>query len=394
MSYLDLSITPPDSLSCQQQIVAQWGKGPRLSRRVVSGCIAVAYLGVGRSFAQPPPIRVGMSAGLTGPITETVKAYTEGIQVPIEKANRDKGVAGRRIELTIIDDKYQPAIAISNTEAFLNQQTNILLGYPGTPTVAKTLEYLDKRDVLMFGPFTGAVHLRKLNSPNAVFVTGDYNSEIDRLIDHFTTIGNRRFAILFQDDPFGRPLAEYAQSILARKGIQPLVSLAIVPGSPATPAQIERITREAPHTIFMFTVAGPTIGTISAMRKTYAGNIGLLSFLSNRAFINALGKGASGVVISQVTPGPYDLNHPLIREIFANRPDPSIVTHAYIIGYLISDLFVRTLKASGGQTSPAKFRTAWNIVRTQKPFGFSFDERGVAKYIDIAMLRSDGRFIR
>lgn len=366
-----------------------------VSRRSVVGLLATVCVAPGPLMAQGRPIRVGLSAGLTGPIAETVKAYLAGLNAPIEKVNQEKGVAGRLIELQVLDDKYQAPLAVSNTQTFLDQRLDILLGYPGTGTVEKSLALLSNSDIMLFGPFTGATHLRSLNSPNAIFVLGDYRSEVDRLINHFATIGNKRFAIAFQNDSFGKPLAEYAQAVLEAKKLPAPFVVPVEPGGPASALQIELISRNSPQVVLMFTVAGPTISTLKSLRTSYSGGVGLLSFLSNGAFISALGKDAAGVVISQVVPGPYDLNHPLIREIFTTFPniDRTEVSHAYIVGYLTSRLFIETLKVSNGKTSPEEIRASWNKVKARKPFGFSFNEKG-AQYADIAMLRGDGRFIR
>lgn len=367
----------------------------RVSRRSFAGWLSAWSAGIERpAFARASSIKVGLSAGLTGPIAETVKAYVAGLQLPLDKTNDEKGIAGKRVELVVLDDQYQGQLAVANTQIFLDKGVDVLAGYVGTGTVEKTLSFLNQRDLLLFGPFTGAVQLRNLKSPNAIFITGDYRSEIDRLVNHFSAVGSTRFAIIFQNDSFGKPLAEYAQKALAAKGRTASHSVSLESGAVATQEQIEKIVSLSPHAVFMFTVAGPTISMLKVLRKTYAGSVGLLSFLSNRAFISALGKDAAGVVISQVVPGPYDSTHPLVREIFDNHPnvDRAEVTQAFITGYLTGKLLVETLKASNGKTGARQLRVAWNSIKAKNPFGFTFSESG-AQFTDIAMLRSDGRFI-
>lgn len=367
-----------------------------VSRRSMTACLVGLTLTETRGLsAQERPIKVGVSAGFTGPIAETVNGYAAGLLLPIKKINGEKGVLGRRVEIVQLDDKYQADLAVSNTQTFLEQGVEVLLGYVGTGPTEKTQAFLESRELMLFGPFAGATHLRTTNSANTIFVTGDYRSEIDRLIRHYTSIGSSRFVIFYQNDSFGKPLAEYALAGLAAKGHPHVKSVPIEPGSVATDQQLERAAGVSPHAVLMFTVAGPTISMVKKLRKTYSGSVGILSFLSNRGVITALGKDAAGVVISQVVPGPYDLSHPLVKEIYDLHPgiDRGEVTQAFITGYLTGRLFLDTLKASGGKPTPKQLKTAWNGLKNTKPFGLSFNEKG-ALYTDIAMLRSDGRFIR
>lgn len=370
-----------------------------VSRRSLLTLIGAACIGVGSVVraADRGSIKVGTSAGLSGPIAETMKAYTAGLQLGIERANLQRGIDGRSIALKVLDDKYQGAVAVSNTQSFLVEGANVLLGYAGTGPTQAVMQFLEKReqnDAVLFGPFTGASHLREKKSARTIFLIGDYVSEIDRLITHFVTVGATRISAVYQNDEFGKPLADYTAAALVSKRLSPPPTVPVEPGAALTAKQLDQVLATSPHAVLMFTVAGPTISSIKALRGRFTGPIGLLSFLSNRAFISALGADAAGVVISQVVPGPYDTNHPLIRDLLsAEVPHRSELTHAYITGYFTSRLFVETLKISRGNTSPSQLQAAWNALKVKRPFGFAFSDHG-AQYVDITMLKADGKFIR
>ena len=363
-----------------------------LNRRVFTAAALTTLAGNG--VAQAKPIRVGMSCGITGPIAETVKSYMAGILMGIAQVNGSGGVAGRRVQLDVADDQYKGELAAANTQAFLQRGVDVLLGYAGTGTVARAMQVLDGKGCLLFGPFTGATQLRSTGQERAIFISADYRSEVVRLVDHFTTVGASRFVVAYQADGFGTPLLEFAKEALSRRKLQVEKEIGIKPGETLSMEEIGAITASKPHVILMFTVAGPTIKAVKTLRKNYRGSVGLLSFLSSRAFIEALGTDASGVVMSQVVPGPYDLNHPLIREMRRQtKPeDYADVTHATVVGYLTTRLFAETLKESAGRTQPAGLQAAWQIVKERRPFGFHFNESG-ASYTDIAMLRADGKFV-
>ena len=137
-------------------------------------------------------LTIGMSAPLTGPNEELGLEMRRGVQLAFDQQNAAGGVHGRQLVLKVDDDQYTPALALTNTDALLNVQTETgtspvcpstsasiggnmpistsaleagsgavlaLLGNVGTPTMEVSAPVALETGTLFFGAFTGATTL-------------------------------------------------------------------------------------------------------------------------------------------------------------------------------------------------------------------------------------------
>jgi branched-chain amino acid transport system substrate-binding protein len=63
--------------------------------------------------AQGAPIKIGVSVGITGYMADPDQAIRDGAMLAIEKANREGGVLGRKLELVVEDMRSEPQQAVS-----------------------------------------------------------------------------------------------------------------------------------------------------------------------------------------------------------------------------------------------------------------------------------------
>src|SRR5215210_3760917 len=101
-------------------------------------------------------IRIGQSAAFSGPALELGTEMRSGAQAYFDHVNKQGGVHGRRIELTSIDDGYEPVRAAANTRKLIDDGSFLLFGYVGTPTSNASKPIFTEAQVPFFGPFTGA----------------------------------------------------------------------------------------------------------------------------------------------------------------------------------------------------------------------------------------------
>jgi branched-chain amino acid transport system substrate-binding protein len=108
----------------------------RLTRRLVLGC-GLALLGAAAAHAQgQPPIRIGSTLALTGPLAATGLVHKVAGEIYVEQLNKRGGLLGRRVEWVVKDDQSKPDVA---------------------RTLYEQLVTADKVDLLM-GPYaTGAI---------------------------------------------------------------------------------------------------------------------------------------------------------------------------------------------------------------------------------------------
>ena len=136
-------------------------------------------------------IRIGMVNVQTGPAAALGKGMLEGAQAVFKEITARGGVHGRKINLVVADDGYEPDKAIDETLKMIEQHKVFsLFGYVGTPTANAVLPIVKEMDVPLVGAFTGTMALRQPVTKQAFNVRASYDDESEMLVAH--SIGKRR----------------------------------------------------------------------------------------------------------------------------------------------------------------------------------------------------------
>jgi branched-chain amino acid transport system substrate-binding protein len=195
--------------------------------------------------AASAPLRIGMSAPISGPSQDLGTEMKKGISLAIDAQNAAGGVRGRRIELDFRDDEYQPDSAEAAARelldvAALNQPARCpttttavvagqqpvsasalgrgqnavmgLLGNVGTPTMVRSAPIAVETGSLFFGAFTGAAKVLRdgLAGPCSKYIfniRASYAQEARATLEYFLKLGvpDARHVVSFdQNDTFGQ----------------------------------------------------------------------------------------------------------------------------------------------------------------------------------------------
>jgi ABC-type branched-subunit amino acid transport system substrate-binding protein len=192
------------------------------------------------------PIRIGMSAPLTGPSQELGTEMKKGIALAFDAQNAAGGIRGRTVALEFRDDQYQPQSAETAARDLLDVVTPAatparcptttssviagdqpvgtgalvrgpnavlaLVGSVGTPTMVRSAPIAVETGSLFFGAFTGAAKvLRDQMSGEChryIFnVRASYAQEARATAEYFTKLrvpNARHFVSFDQNDSFGQ----------------------------------------------------------------------------------------------------------------------------------------------------------------------------------------------
>jgi ABC-type branched-subunit amino acid transport system substrate-binding protein len=106
-------------------------------------------------------VLLGMTAPFTGPAGEVGRSLHVGMQAWISHINDTGGIAGRKLELIALDDGYDPDRALANVRELAEEyRVFAFIGNAGSATAEKTLPLILQKQMLLFGPFSGAELLR------------------------------------------------------------------------------------------------------------------------------------------------------------------------------------------------------------------------------------------
>lgn len=321
-------------------------------------------------------VLLGQSAVFTGPSAGLGSELWRGAQAYFDSVNASGGVHGRKIRVISRDDRYDGDVTLTNTFAFLREQSVFaLFGYVGTPTLVKALPLLQRfsqEGIFLFSDFTGSQPQREPPHDQYVFnVRSSYRQETKALVDHFVLNGLSRIGVFVQDDAYGRSGSDGVRRALRAHGLTLTKEVTYARGSPvSTPMmdQVDLLLAAKSEAVISVGSYAACAAFIRDMRtRGFEGPIANLSFVGADALLEILvAEGArlkrdftGKLVNSQVVPPPSDTSVPLVRDYLATMEkfaprlpaelrDPSYVPRAKgfvsLEGYLNAKLFTEILR--------------------------------------------------
>ena len=98
-------------------------------------------------------IRVAVLMPTSGPAGSLGKAQIEGMQLRIDQANREGGVLGKKLEVTVYDDAADPATGVSAFTRAANQDNQRIFMGPVITTVGTAVaDYANEAGALLVSP--------------------------------------------------------------------------------------------------------------------------------------------------------------------------------------------------------------------------------------------------
>ena len=304
----------------------------------------------------------GQSAAFTGPAQELGRNMRLGIQAAFHEVNQRGGVHGRRLELSSLDDAYEPEAAVTNTIRLIEQdKVFALIGEVGTPTSRSATPVAADAEVPFIAPFTGAEFLRDHQKwDNIINLRASYYQETEEMVARLTTdLGIDRIAVMYQDDSFGRAGRDGVKGALDRRGMAP-VSIGLYPrNTTAVKTALLDLKRGAPEAVIMIGAYEPVAALIAWARHTGLDAIFMtVSFVGSNALARELGPVGEGVYVTQVVPFPTDGSLPIVSSYldalsrFDLDATPGFVS---LEGYLAGRLAIAGLEGCGRDVDRACF---------------------------------------
>ena len=297
-------------------------------------------------------ILFGQSAVISGPSQELGKGMRLGIEAAFHEVNSMGGVQGRQLKLKTLDDNYEPDYAVHATEWLIEKdRVFALIGAVGTPTSLAATPIARDADVPFLAPFTGAEFLREPQLRNVINVRASYYQETEALVNRAVEyLGATRFAVLYQDDSYGRNGLDGVSLALELRGLEPVGSWSYQRNSKVGKEALADIVRADPDSVIIIGTHSPVANTVKSVGEHIEPVFMTVSFGGGEALANALGKGGEGVYVSQVVPFPKDSSIPLVaryQSALAQYSPQALPGFVSLEGYLAGRVAIVGLETCG-----------------------------------------------
>jgi ABC-type branched-subunit amino acid transport system substrate-binding protein len=275
---------------------------------------------------------LGMSTVLTGSNAKLGEEMQQGILAGLERANRNGGPAVRKLQLTTLDDGYEPSRTGSNIRALI-ENVNVLavLGDVGNQTATVAEPLANELKTLLFAAYSGAPVLRQ-NPPDRYvinFRTG-YPEEMKAILDAIIGIAGLKpeNVAFFSEGEFD---PDQGLATLRSYGLRDPGAVQFV-GYERNTLAVESavaqllMAKNPPRAVVMMGTYGPSAKFIKLCTDGGLKPLFLsLSFVGADALAKELGNTDAQVIVTQVVPSPTDNRIPIVREYKADLEaiDPS-----------------------------------------------------------------------
>ncbi|MBP8294495.1 MAG: ABC transporter substrate-binding protein [Burkholderiales bacterium] len=344
---------------------------------------------------------LGQSAAFTGPASELGTEMRAGALAYFEHINRQGGVHGRRIELTALDDGYEPDRAAANTRKLIADGAFLLFGYVGTPTSNASKPIFTEAQVPFVGPFTGAESLRAPVNRFIFNVRASYFAETDKIIEQMVNLGLTKIAVFYQNDDYGRAGLAGVERAVKKRNLGISVTGTVERNTIDVAAAVKAIAATEPQAVVMISAYKSCAAFIREMKKAGSNPQFInVSFVGSRALANELGETGRGVGITQVVPFPWNLGVPVVREyqrLFAAASGKSEFSFTSLEGFIAAKVLVEGLRRTGPNLTRERF------IATMENFGFDTggftvsytpDDHSGSRFVELTVITKEGKFLR
>lgn len=332
-------------------------------------------LGVALLCATPAraQIKLGISGPLEGKNAGSMLEVVKGAELYIGQINASGGVNGQRVQIVARDDNFEVAKTVATVTRLIEQDNVVgLMLVRGTPHNQAILPLIEKHQVPLIGPSTGAMVFHQPVNRFVFNVRTAYQLEAEKLVALLKTTGLHRIAVLNVADGFGRDVLKGLNSGFAKQNLQPAVELefdrdaAAKDNTDFMKPVLDKLVKSDPQVIVVIGAGLAVKNAIVALRN--AGSEAKIATVSNNAstaFIKLLDKHARGVIVSQVFPDEKSLTHLFVREAqMAAFKNKVTLTQGMLEGYAAAKIAVRGLRGAGTPATRAGLQKALDNLGT------------------------------
>lgn len=362
--------------------------------------LTVTVMTAGLMSAARADLLVGQTAGITGPAAGSVKEVTQGARLYFDAVNASGGLHGQKINLVSMDDKFDPKLAAANAKALIDKGAIALFLTRGTPHTQAVMPLLSEHKIPLVAPSTGAMVMHKPVNPWLFNVRASYQREAERAIEHLSSIGVTRIALLQVDDSFGDDAVAGAMAGLAKAKQKPVAHEKFAREKPNMTAVVARVLPAQPQAVLFIGTGDAVVQGMKALRA--GGSTAQMVTLSNNAsagFIQSLGPLARGVIVTQVFPPERSIAKAVIKDAQDSARKAKLeLTPSMIEGYVSAKVLVEGLKRAGNKVDRQSLRDALDGMKHYDlgglELGYTSADHSGLQYVDIAILDETGKFRR
>jgi branched-chain amino acid transport system substrate-binding protein len=342
-------------------------------RRIAWTAGLIAFCG---ATAAEADVVIGVALPRTGAVAAIGDQVFNGATAAAQAINDKGGINGQKVVLEVQDDACDPKQAVSVANRFMQMQVRLIVGHVCSGASIVASDIYAENGAVMVSPASNSARLTDRGLPGIFRVCGrdDQQGELSAkiLAERFP---GKKIAILHDNAPFGRGLADATKANLNKLGVTEALFNSITPGERDYTAVITRL-KSAGIDVVYYGGYHQEMGTLlrqaadQAYRPTWLGTSGIAS----KEFAAIAGPASEGVLMTfNPDPRKRDDAAPIVSAFKARGVDPEGFT---LYGYAAVQA-VSEAAAKAKSADPKAVEKAMKSERFETVLGnVGFDQKG------------------
>jgi len=340
--------------------------------RIAIYLLGMLALGTSAGLAAEPvgdAVKIGMVNDQSGPTKGSGRGMKIGVHAYFKAINEKGGVNGRKVELLVADDQYNPDKTVDGLLKLIEQQKIFaVVGTVGTSSGVSIIPVVKEYKLPFVAPRSGAANFRTPVIRELFNIRASHQEEVDKLVDTLVQGGAKRFAYFYQNDTFGLDVLACTENALKRHGLTLTAKGSHERGTEAVTTGLAAIMAGgAPDAIVMGSSYAPVAEFVKVARKE-----GLKSYMATGSFasgsnmLKIAGSAADGVLMSQVVPHLQDLSLPLTKECkeaIDKNPEEMGFNTVTMEGCMAAKSMIMALEKAGNPPTQEGFIKAYEAMQ-------------------------------
>jgi ABC-type branched-subunit amino acid transport system substrate-binding protein len=198
----------------------------------LAGALLALGIATGQAFAAPsgPPIRIGSTLSLTGPLSGTAIIHKLVGEIYVEQLNKKNGLLGRPVEWIVKDDQSKPDLARTLYEQLITvDKVDLVIGPYATPNIVSAMGVAQRYNKMLVHHTMGIPSLAKYDMQFPAWSVGP-NPEVtvpNTVLDALGTLAKppRTVAIVTSKFPSVYLMSKGAQDVIKKRGLTEVLFL-------------------------------------------------------------------------------------------------------------------------------------------------------------------------
>jgi branched-chain amino acid transport system substrate-binding protein len=234
--------------------------------------LVVAFAASAVAAPSGPPVRIGSTLALTGPLAPTALLHKIAGEIYVEELNKANGLLGRPVEWVLLDDQSKPDVARSLYEKLITvDKVDLLMGPYATSGILAAMGVAQRYEKVLPHHSFGMPHLAKYEGhfPTAPFGSQPNVTVPTTVFDALAATANppRSVAIVTSKFPSAQFLSAGARDVATKRGLKVALYLEYEFGTRDWGALAARVKDAKPDFLWIGSLGLDSNQLLEAMKK-------------------------------------------------------------------------------------------------------------------------------